>query len=84
MSIVEALIPGTKIGLFEVKETLGLSNHGVAYHAWDTERSRDVSIQEYLPVAFAKRASDGVTVEAVDENRTAEARSVPMAFILSI
>lgn len=70
MSIVEALIPGTKIGLFEVKETLGLSNHGVAYHAWDTERSRDVSIQEYLPVAFAKRASDGVTVEAVDENRT--------------
>ncbi len=71
MSTVEALIPGTKIGLFEVKETLGLSNHGVAYRAQDTERGRDVSIQEYLPTAFANRASDGVRVEAAEKKKTA-------------
>ncbi len=71
MSIVEVLIPGTKIGLFEVEETLGLSNHGVAYRARDTERGRDVSIQEYLPAAFANRNSDGVSVEAVEEKKTA-------------
>jgi serine/threonine protein kinase len=71
MSTVEALIPGTMIGSFEVKETLGLSNHGVAYRAQDTERGRDVSIQEYLPVAFAKRTRDGVSVEAIEEKKTA-------------
>lgn len=71
MSMVEALIPGTKIGQFEVKETLGLSNHGVAYRAQDTERGRDVSIQEYLPVAFARRTTDGVSVEAIEEKKTA-------------
>ncbi len=71
MSTVEALIPGTKIGLFEVQETLGLSNHGVAYRAQDTEHGRDVSIQEYLPVAFAKRTGDGVSVEAVEKKKTA-------------
>ncbi len=71
MSTIEPLVPGTLIGLFEIKETLGLSNHGVAYRAWDAERGRDVSIQEYLPAAFAQRSSDGVSVGPVDDKKTA-------------
>ncbi len=57
--------------MFEIEETLGLSNHGVAYRARDTEHDRNVAIQEYLPAAFATRTTDAVSVAAVEEKTTA-------------
>ncbi len=62
MSAPQALSIGTKIGRFEVRQTLGVSTHGITYCAWDPRHQREVAIQEYLPVEFAERETDGVRV----------------------
>jgi serine/threonine protein kinase len=53
-----------RLGKFVLKEQLGQGNFGLTYLAWDEELDRLVAIKEMLPLDFAFRARDGVTVVA--------------------
>ncbi len=62
---MQTLEPDTYVGLLKIRDTLGVSNHGVIYLARDKNRKREVAIQEYLPHELVERGSDGVRVQAV-------------------
>jgi serine/threonine protein kinase len=49
---------------FVLKKQLGQGNFGLTYLAWDKNLDRWVAIKELLPLDFAFRARDGVTVVA--------------------
>jgi serine/threonine protein kinase len=51
----DALPPGTRLGEFELRGTVGLGRHGIVYLAFDHALEREVAIREYLPPALAAR-----------------------------
>jgi serine/threonine protein kinase len=58
----ESLLPGTRLGDFEIVRTLGIGGFGTVYLARDRQLERDVAIKEYLPAALAYRA-EGLRVD---------------------
>jgi peptidoglycan hydrolase-like protein with peptidoglycan-binding domain len=58
---ISALLPGAKIGRFEVISVLGQGGFGITYRARDTQLGREVAIKEYLPTSLAYRDA-GATV----------------------
>ncbi|MDB5919722.1 MAG: hypothetical protein JWR40_3956, partial [Massilia sp.] len=50
-----ALMPGTRLGEFEIVHVIGQGGFGIVYFAKDHSLGRDVALKEYMPVAFAGR-----------------------------
>ena len=46
---------GTRLGEFELTETLGEGGFGIVYLAWDHSLDRKVALKEYMPSAIAFR-----------------------------
>ncbi len=63
---MQPLKPGSRIGSFNIKAALGVSNHGVIYLARDTVHIREVAIQEYFPRTLVERSPDGVRALALE------------------
>ena len=57
-----ALPPGTALMEYRLQGLLGAGAFGITYLARDTHLDKDVAIKEYLPSAFATRASHGSVV----------------------
>ena len=51
----DALVSGTRLGEFEIRETIGAGGFGIVYRAWDEALQRDVALKEYMPVSLAGR-----------------------------
>ena len=51
----DALAPGSRLGEFEIRETIGAGGFGIVYRAWDEALQRDVALKEYMPVSLAGR-----------------------------
>jgi hypothetical protein len=47
---------GTRLGEFELTQTLGEGGFGIVYLAWDHSLDRKVALKEYMPSAIAFRA----------------------------
>ena len=54
----DALLPGTRLAEFEIREVLGAGGFGIVYRAWDVALQRDVALKEYMPVSLAGRGAD--------------------------
>jgi formylglycine-generating enzyme required for sulfatase activity len=50
-----ALMPGTRLGEFEIVHVIGQGGFGIVYFAKDHSLGRDVALKEYMPAAFAGR-----------------------------
>jgi formylglycine-generating enzyme required for sulfatase activity/serine/threonine protein kinase len=50
-----ALLPGTRLGEFEIVHVIGQGGFGIVYFAKDHSLGRDVALKEYMPAAFAGR-----------------------------
>jgi len=59
----QALPEGTKIGIFEVKEIIEISNFNITYRGWNHELKKRVAIQEYFPYELADRTGNGQSVK---------------------
>ena len=46
---------GTRLGEFELTQTLGEGGFGIVYLAWDHSLQRKVALKEYMPSAIASR-----------------------------
>jgi formylglycine-generating enzyme required for sulfatase activity/serine/threonine protein kinase len=53
-----ALMPGTKLGEFEITRVVGQGGFGIVYLARDHSLGRDVALKEYMPAAFAGRTGE--------------------------
>ncbi|HJQ56134.1 MAG TPA: protein kinase, partial [Vineibacter sp.] len=53
---------GTRIGKYEIVQTLGQGGFGITYRARDDQLRRDVAVKEYLPTSFAMRRSGGAVL----------------------
>ena len=54
-------------GRYAIQSVLGeVGPFDVSYLAWDLNEEREVVLREYYPLQFAKRASDGLTLEVND------------------
>jgi serine/threonine protein kinase len=53
----DALLPGTRLAEFEIRQVLGSGGFGIVYRAWDVALQRDVALKEYMPVSLAGRGS---------------------------
>ena len=51
----DALAVGSRLGEFEIRETIGAGGFGIVYRAWDEALQRDVALKEYMPVSLAGR-----------------------------
>jgi serine/threonine protein kinase len=61
----DALLPGTRLAEFEIREVLGAGGFGIVYRAWDVALQRDVALKEYMPVSLAGRgAGERVTLRS--------------------
>lgn len=69
----QAVPPASKLLWYEIQSVLGQGGFGITYLARDPNLDQDVAIKEYLPSAFAARASDGqvkpLTPEHEDDYR---------------
>jgi serine/threonine protein kinase len=60
-----ALLPGTRLGEFEIRGVIGVGGFGIVYRALDHDLEREVAIKEYMPGQLAGRDATGaVTVRA--------------------
>jgi serine/threonine protein kinase len=70
IAIASSALPnGTRLGEFEITGVVGEGGFGIVYSAHDTTLERIVAVKEYLPSAFASRATDGVVKIRSDEHR---------------
>ena len=53
----DALLAGTHLAEFEIRQVLGAGGFGIVYRAWDVALQRDVALKEYMPVSLAGRGS---------------------------
>jgi hypothetical protein len=65
-----ALPAGTRIGEFEIEDTVGAGGFGIVYRAQDHSLGRRVAIKEYMPAALAER-TQSLTV-SIRSQRDAE------------
>lgn len=56
VSHVDALLPGSRLGEFEILSLLGVGGFGMVYKAFDHSLHRAVAIKEYMPSSLAGRA----------------------------
>ncbi len=57
-------------GRYAIQSVLGeVGPYDVSYLAWDVKAEREVVIREYFPLDFARRAQDGISIEAHDASR---------------
>ena len=69
----EALLPGSKLGEFEIVRVLGAGGFGIVYLALDQLLLRYVAIKEFIPTALARRTPEGaVAVRSADAAETFE------------
>jgi serine/threonine protein kinase len=54
-----ALLPGTRLGEFELKGLLGVGGFGIVYLAFDHALEREVAVKEYMPASLAGRTASG-------------------------
>ena len=67
----EALLPGTRLAEFEIREVIGAGGFGIVYRAWDVALQRDVALKEYMPVSLAGRgAGERVTLRSRTHEET--------------
>jgi serine/threonine protein kinase len=67
----EALLPGTRLAEFEIREVIGAGGFGIVYRAWDVALQRDVALKEYMPVSLAGRgAGERVTLRSRNHEET--------------
>ncbi len=59
----QTLPVGAKIGIFEVKEIMAVSNFNITYHGWNHDLKKRVDIQEYFPYELADRTANGQGVK---------------------
>lgn len=70
----DALLPGTRLGEFEIVALLGVGGFGMVYQAFDHSLHRTVAIKEYMPAALAGRAPElSVAVRALNDVSAFEA-----------
>jgi len=61
----DALLPGTRLAEFEIREVIGAGGFGIVYRAWDVALQRHVALKEYMPVSLAGRgAGERVTLRS--------------------
>ncbi len=58
------LIPGSRLGPYEIASPLGAGGMGEVFRARDTSLNRDVAIK-VLPAAFAAAAPDRASGQAI-------------------
>ncbi|MGE0797091.1 MAG: serine/threonine-protein kinase [Lautropia sp.] len=69
-----ALPAGTRMGEFEIVETIGEGGFGIVYRATDHLLGRQVALKEYMPTALAARVAFGrVEVRSPRQAETFEA-----------
>lgn len=54
----QTLPVGAKIGIFEVKEIIEVSNFNITYHGWNHHLKKRVDILEYFPYELADRTDN--------------------------
>lgn len=59
----QTLPVGAKIGIFEVKEIMKVSNFNITYQGWNHDLKKRVAIQEYFPYELADRTANGQGVK---------------------
>jgi serine/threonine protein kinase len=64
-----ALLPGTRLGEFEILGLVGEGGFGIVYLAHDHGLQRRIALKEYLPSSLAGRAG-GLIVSVVSERHT--------------
>jgi serine/threonine protein kinase len=62
---------GTRLADYEITGMLGEGGFGIVYLAFDHALHRTVAIKEYMPAAFAGRASDGSVVVRAERHAAA-------------
>ncbi|HEX7436307.1 MAG TPA: serine/threonine-protein kinase [Caldimonas sp.] len=50
------LLAGTRLGEFEITQTIGEGGFGIVYSAWDHSLDRRVALKEYMPSSLAVRS----------------------------
>jgi serine/threonine protein kinase len=55
----DALLPGTRVGRYNIESVLGQGGFGITYRAYDSELGREVALKEYMPAATAIRTGEG-------------------------
>jgi non-specific serine/threonine protein kinase len=65
----DALLPGTRVGEFEIQRVVGTGGFGIVYLAYDHALMRSVAVKEYLPASLARRGGDNTIAVRTDQDQ---------------
>ena len=53
----DALLEGTQVGEFQIREVIGVGGFGIVYLAWEPALEREVALKEYMPMGLVGRGA---------------------------